>query len=107
MIAWLVLLLMFLQQRYDAADEKKAMALLMSKPPGARWSVAEELAERARAPVPDCDRPRMVSTFQGTLDVTCRAGAPQPYQFHVDLVRKTVTAGDAHTAALIEAAQAR
>jgi len=107
MVAWLVLLLSFLQQRYDAADEKKAMGLLLSKPPGARWSVGEELAERAGAPVPDCDRPRMVSSIQGTLDILCRANAPQPFNFHVDLVRKTVTAADPPTAALIESAQNR
>jgi hypothetical protein len=107
MIVWLVLLLSFLQQRYDAADERKAMALLVSKPPGATWSVGEELAQRANAPVPDCDKPRMISSFQGTLEVLCRAGDPQPYPFHVDLVRKTVTAGDSRSAALIEAAKAK
>src|SRR5690349_8892686 len=101
MIASLALMLIFLQQQFDRGDYNKAIDLLSSKSPGAHWSVAEELVLRAGSFKSDC-QPRLISSFQGTLEVTCSVGEPTPYRFHVDLVRRQVVPMDAHTRELVE-----
>ena len=84
-VAILAMTLIFLQQQFDQGDLNRAIALLMSKPPGAHWSVAEELNARAGAGgTPQCE-PKLVSSFAGTLQVTCAAGPKGPYLFSIDL----------------------
>jgi hypothetical protein len=105
MVATLILLLVFLQQQFDNGDFNRAIGLLTSKSPGSQWSVAEEMVQRAGNKPLDCE-PKLLSSFQGTLEVTCQSGsAAMPYRFHVDLVRKTVNAMDDHTRELIQTAQ--
>lgn len=106
MIAILALTLIYLQQQFDQGDERRAVELLLSKAPGAKWSVADELNARAGTSTPQC-APRIVSSFAGTLEVSCSAGAPQPYRFSVDLVRKTVQPRDPPTRELMEAVEAK
>ena len=101
MVAILAMALIFLQQQFDQGDLNRAIALLMSKPPGTRWSVAEELNQRAGQRAPQCE-PKILSSFAGTLEVSCFAGPTAPYRFSVDLVQKTVRPVDLHTPELME-----
>lgn len=105
MIAILALTLIFLQQRFDQSDLDKAVAMLAEKPDGG-WSVAEELDARGGASSAICS-PRIVSSFRGTLEVSCTAGASEPYRFGVDLVRHTVKPLNAQAEELLQAVERR
>jgi hypothetical protein len=98
--------LIALQTQFDQGDNRRAVELLMSKPPGDRWSVAEELNARAGAEHPTCT-PSILSSFAGTMEVTCAAGPPPPYVFEVDLVRKSVRPGNEQATALMRSVAAR
>ena len=89
MIAILALMLVLLQQQFNQGDYRRALELLAARQPGSSWSVAQELVERTKRGAPDC-RPKLVSSFKGTLEVTCDTGEGRPYQFEVDLVRQSV-----------------
>ena len=105
MVAILAFTLIYLQGQFDKGDLDRAINLLMSKPPGSSWSVAEELNERSGPGLdPQCE-PRILSSFAGTMEVTCSAGAT--YKFAIDLVRKTVQPVDEPTRELISAVQVR
>lgn len=106
MIAVLALTLIFLQQQFDQGDHTRAVELLMSKPPGAQWSIAEELDARAGTASPEC-QPKIVSSFAGTLEVRCTTGPEGTYRFAIDLVRKTVLPLDERTRSLIATVQAK
>ena len=106
MIAILAFTLLALQQRFDQGDYERAVALLAVKGPKDRWSINQELVQRAGTDTVDC-QPQMESSFRGTLEVTCRTGKVEPYRFHVDLVRQRVEATDAHSRELLEAVAAR
>jgi hypothetical protein len=106
MILILALTLTFLQQRFDQGDYERAVAMLAAKHPGQRWSITEELVQRGHTGAVDC-QPRLLSSFRGTLEVTCRTGEDEPYRFQVDLVRKQVDAQDARTRQLLDAVAAR
>jgi hypothetical protein len=96
MIAILALSILALQQRFDQSDYEKAIRMLAVKAPGQQRSIAEELAQRAGNGPADC-QPRMLSSFRGTLEVTCHTGNAEPYHFNIDLVRKTVEPADARS----------
>ena len=106
MIGILAMALIFLQQQFDQGDLNRAITLLMSKPPGAEWSVAEELNARAGQGAPQCE-PKILSSFAGTLEVECFAGPSAPYRFSVDLVQKAVRPLDLHTQELMGKVQDR
>ncbi len=101
MIAFLVFTLVLLQRRYDESDLRKSVELLMAKPPGAHWSVADELNQRSGSAPPTC-QPRLVSSFAGTLEVRCNTGGESTYRFSVDLVRKAIQPLDEPTRALMQ-----
>jgi hypothetical protein len=106
MVAWLVLMLVLLQSRYDQGDHKSALKLIASRAPGATWSVWDEMLARAGDESIACT-PRIVSSFQGTIDVSCQTGKAGTYQFSVDLVRKLVLPVDEKTKELVATAQAK
>ena len=106
MVAILAFTLIALQSQFDQGDNRRAVELLLSKPPGDRWSVAEELNARAGAEHPTCT-PKIVSSFAGTMEVNCSAGPPPAYLFEVDLVRKTVRPGNEQATELMKAVAAR
>lgn len=89
MVAILALMLLFLQQQFDRGDLDRAVGLLLAKPPGGAWSIAQELDARAGAVRPECV-PRLVSSLAGTVEVSCAAGPSGAYRFEVDLVREEV-----------------
>jgi hypothetical protein len=105
MIGILALTLTMLQQRFDEGDYEKAILLLAAKPPGG-WSVNEELVQRANNAAVDC-QPRLLSSFRGTLEVTCHVASQEPYRFQVDLVRKLVISEDAHAQSILDAVAAK
>jgi hypothetical protein len=104
MVATLAFTLVWLQQQFDKGDHRKAVDLLMSRPPGMTWSVADELNQRAGDRPPECS-PKLVSSFAGTLVVTCEAHGV--YKFAVDLVRKTVTPADPAALSLMQTVASR
>ena len=90
MIAILGLMLVLLQQQFNQGDYRRAIELVASPQPGSKWSIGRELVERSKGGSPDC-QPRLISSFRGTLEVTCYTGDSQPYRFEVDLVRRSVS----------------
>jgi hypothetical protein len=106
MIIILAFTLILLQQQFDSGDNNRAIELLMSRPPGAAWSVAEELDARAGAEHPTCT-PQIVSSFAGTMQVSCTAEGKEPYVFAVDLVRKTVTPANGQATELLKVVLAK
>jgi len=90
MIAILGLMLVLLQQQFNQGDYRRAIELVASPQLGSKWSIGRELVERSKGGSPDC-QPKLISSFKGTLDVTCYTGESQPYRFEVDLVRRSVT----------------
>lgn len=89
MVAILALSLIFLQQQFSAADDRKAIQLLASTEPGAHWSIGQELVARSPNGSPDCHS-TVLSSFRGTIEVSCATGDGQRYRFEVDLVRQSV-----------------
>lgn len=106
MIAILALMLVGLQQQFDQGDYRRALELIAARDPGATWSIGQELVERSKGSAPDC-RPKLLSSFRGTLQVTCSTGEQTPYKFDVDLIRRTVCPADAAARSLVEAVEAR
>ena len=106
MVAILAFSLLALQNKFDEGDLRRAIEMLAQKAPGASWSVAQELDWRSGATLAQCE-PRLLSSFAGTLEITCRAGATPPYRFWVDLVRRTLTPQDAHAKELLEVVTAK
>jgi hypothetical protein len=106
MLAILAFTLIALQQRFDQGDYEKAIQMLAAKAPGERRSVNEEIVQRAGKDAVEC-QPRLLSSFRGTLEVTCHAGAQGAYRFEVDLVRKRVTAEDARSQEVLDAVAQR
>ena len=106
MIAILALSLIFLQQRFDSGDYERAILMLAHKAPADRWSINEELVLRSKAQAVECE-PKMISSFRGTLEVTCRLGQAGTYRFAVDLVRKRVEPLDVPSRALMETVQTK
>jgi hypothetical protein len=105
MVAILAFALIFLQQQFDQGDQNRAVELLMARPPGAPWSIAQELDARAGKEPPQC-APKIVSSFAGTMEVICSAGGTS-YRFSIDLVRKVVQPVDPPTKELMEAVAAK
>ncbi len=105
MVATLALMLIFLQQQFDQGDQNRAIALLMDRPPGANWSIAQELDLRAGEQAPECT-PKIVSSFAGTIEVSCSAETAA-YRFNIDLVRKRVRPVDAATQGLVDSVAAK
>jgi hypothetical protein len=101
MIGILGLTLVLLQQQFSQADHRRAIEMLAAKQPGAQWSIGQELVTRSKTGSPDC-RAQIVSSFQGTLEVSCSTGDSQLYRFEVDLVRKSVRPADAASRSLME-----
>jgi hypothetical protein len=101
MIGILGLTLVLLQQQFSQADYRRAIELLGAKPPGARWSIGQELVARSRTGSPDCHA-KILSSFRGTLEVTCSTGDTRVYRFEVDLVRKSVQPADAVSRTLMQ-----
>lgn len=99
MVAWLAVLLVSLNWKYEQGDFKKALEL-MHQPAGASWTVGQELVKRAGNVEPSCEY-RMISSFAGTLELVCVAGPGAPYRFGADLVRHLLTANDERTRALM------
>lgn len=102
MIGILAMTLILLQQQFDEGDYKYALEMLGNKRPGEAWSLGQELLQRSGGQTPQCAA-KIVSSFRGTLEVTCVTPAGAHYRFTVDRVRKTIGPGDAETAALFEA----
>lgn len=102
MIAILALMLVGLQQQFDQGDYRRALELITARAPGAKWSIGQELVERAKGAPPDC-QPKLVSSFRGTLRVTCSTGEQARYRFDVDLVRHSVQPADAAARSLMAA----
>jgi hypothetical protein len=102
MLAILAFTLIALQQRFDQGDYEKAIQMLAAKAPGELRSINEEIVERAGKEPVEC-QPRLLSSFRGTLQVTCRAGSLGSYRFEVDLVRKRITAEDARSQEILDA----
>jgi hypothetical protein len=101
MVAILAFMLLFLQQQFDRGDYRRAIELLASKQQGQARSIAEELADRSNGQAPDC-RPKLISSFRGTLKVTCSTGEGESYRFDVDLVRHTVLPANPAARALVD-----
>ncbi len=106
MIAILALMLVLLQQQFNQGDYRRALELVAAPKPGDRWSIGQELMERSKGAAPDC-RPKLVSSFRGTLEVTCYAADKSGYRFDVDLVRRSVQPADAVSRELIEVVEAK
>ena len=106
MIAILALSLIMLQQRFDKGDYDRAILMLADKRPGDRWSVNQELNERAGSSPYAC-APLLISSFRGTLEVTCPLGKAGTYRFAVDLVRKVVEPLDDATRELMQTVQSK
>jgi hypothetical protein len=104
MLASLGLMLVYLQQQFDKGDYNRAIEMVSSREPGAQWSVLQEMVSRAGSGSPNCE-PKLISSFQGTLEVSCLADGALPYRFAVDLVRKSVTPMDERTRELVAAAK--
>ncbi len=102
MIAILGLMLVGLQQQFNEGDYRRALELIAARDPGSKWSIGQELVERAKNTPPDC-RPRLVSSLRGTLEVTCSTGERHPYKFEVDLVRHSVHPADPAARSLVDA----
>jgi len=102
MVAILAFMLLLLQQQFNQADERRAVALVGAAPAGPSRSLGEELAARAGERPLDC-KAKILSSFRGTLEVACRTGdsTAEPYRFAVDLVRKTVSPLDSRARGLI------
>jgi hypothetical protein len=106
MIAILAFTLIFLQQSFDQGDYKRAIEMISAKGPAQRWSINDELLLRAGSSSVACV-PRLVSSCTGTLDVTCQLGSQEPYRFHVDLVRKALSASEPRSQALLDEVAAK
>src|SRR5258708_6830027 len=106
MVAILALMLVLLQQQFNQGDYRRALELLAARQPGSSWSIGQELLARSKRGAPDC-RPKLVSSFRGTLEVTCDTGDGRTYQFEVDLVRQSVRPLNADAGELIEAVSAK
>lgn|GEM_PF-2226185 len=106
MVAILALMLILLQQQFNQGDYRRALELLAARQPGTSWSIGQELVTRSKRGVPDC-RPRLISSFKGTLEVTCDTGEGRPYQFEIDLVRQSVRPLNPEAGELIETVAAK
>lgn len=105
MVAILILSLTLLQQCFDQSDYRNALQLL-AQAPGPGWTIGKELVQRAGSGAPDCQS-KLLSSFKGTVEVTCRAGPGDPYRFEVDLVRKAIRPTNPLAQALMEAVEQR
>jgi hypothetical protein len=105
MVAILALMLVLLQQQFNQGDYRRGLELLAARQPGSSWSIGQELLARSKRGAPDC-RPKLVSSFKGTLEVTCDTGDGRTYQFEVDLVRKSVRPLNGDAREVIEAVAA-
>lgn len=101
MIAILALALIMLQQQFDEGDHKFALEMLSFKRPGDTWSLGQELLFRSGQRTPNCAA-KLLSSFRGTLEVTCSLPSGQRYHFNVDRVRKSIEPADTDTAELFE-----
>ena len=106
MVAILALMLVLLQQQFNQGDYRRALELLAARQPGSSWSIGQELVARSKRGAPDC-RPRLISSFKGTLEVTCDTGEGRPYQFEIDLVRQSVRPLNPEAREVIEAVSAK
>lgn len=105
MVAILILSLTLLQQCFDQSDYRHALQLL-AQAPGPGWSIGKELVQRAGGGTPDCQS-KLLSSFKGTVEVTCQASAGDTYRFEVDLVRKAIKPTNPAALALMEAVEQR
>jgi len=101
MVAILALMLVALQQQFNEGDYRRALELIAARDPAGKWSIGQELMERAKNAAPDC-RPKLMSAFRGTVEITCSTGERAPYKFDVDLVRRSVRPLDAAARSLVE-----
>ena len=101
MVAILALMLVALQQQFNEGDYRRALELIAARDPAGKWSIGQELMERAKNAAPDC-RPKLISGFRGTVEITCSTGEHTPYRFEVDLVRRSVRPLDAAARSLVE-----
>src|SRR5262249_33206800 len=101
MIAILPLMLVALQQQFNEGDYRRALELIAARDPAGKWSIGQELMERAKDAAPDC-RPKLMSTLRGAVEVTCSTGERTPYRFEVDLVSRSVRPLDAAARSLVE-----
>jgi hypothetical protein len=101
MIAILALMLVALQQQFNEGDYHRALELIAARDPAGKWSIGQELMERAKNAAPDC-RPKLISAFRGTVEITCSTGERTPYRFEVDVVRRSVRPLDAAARSLVE-----
>lgn len=106
MVGILGLTLILLQQQFNEGDHRKALQLLGSRDAGASWSIGQELVARSKNGTPDCQS-KIISSFRGTLDVTCSTGETRPYHFQVDLVRRAVEPADEATRQLMAEVERR
>jgi hypothetical protein len=75
--------------------------MLGNKGPGETWSLGQELFLRSGGKDPQCSA-QIISSFRGTLEVTCTLRSGARYRFTVDMVRKTIGQMDAETTALFD-----
>lgn len=101
LIAVLALMLVALQQQFNEGDYRRALELIAARHPAEKWSIGQELMERAKNAAPDC-RPKLISAFRGTVEIICSTGERAPYRFEVDLVRRSVRPLDAAARSLVE-----
>ncbi len=101
LVAILALMLVALQQQFNEGDYRRALELIAARDPAGKWSIGQELIERAKGAAPDC-RPKLLSSFRGTVEITCSTGERTSYRFEVDLVRRSVRPLDAAARSLVE-----
>ena len=101
MISILALMLVALQQQFNQGDYRRALELIAARDPAGKWSIGQELMERAKNAAPDC-RPKLISSFRGTVEITCSTDERASYRFEVDLVRRSVRPLDAAARSLVE-----
>ena len=94
MVAWLVLLLSWLERKYDASDFRKVDELVVAQ--GAPWSLEKELLERHPGNAPRCEK-ELISSFRGLVKLTCFVPGLDAYHFQVDLVRRQIRGEDARS----------
>jgi hypothetical protein len=103
MVGVLVFALIWLQQRYDQSDHRRAIELLGPRA-DAGWWIGKELEARNRGAPPDCEA-TITSSLWGQVQVSCPISGEDAYRFQVDLIRKSVAPVDARTAELLSAVE--
>jgi hypothetical protein len=101
MVGILAFSLITLQQQFDQGDYRRAMEMIAA--PQESWSIGRELMARCTGAAGPQGSPKLLSSFQGLVEVTCRTDEPEPYRFRVDLVRKVVSPVDDRSRELVEA----